>query len=87
MSRATIDGFVVPVHRSLIERILLAGVPRNVCFLLWTIVAAMGFGMHQAWVVIFGILIHYVLKLATEKDPYFFEVFIQDMKNPERLDP
>jgi type IV secretory pathway TrbD component len=81
------EGFVVPIHRSLIERILTAGIPRNVCMLLWTTIAAMGFGMRQIWIIPFGIVIHIVLKSAAAKDPYFFETFIQDMKNPKRLDP
>lgn len=80
------DGFMVPIHSSLTERILTAGIPRNVCMLLWTIIAAMAFGMRQIWIVPFGIVIHFVLKAAAAKDPYFFEVFIQAMKNPKKLD-
>ena len=30
-----IEGFEVPIHRSLTEPILLAGLPRNVALVLW----------------------------------------------------
>ncbi|MCB2181346.1 MAG: VirB3 family type IV secretion system protein [Desulfobulbaceae bacterium] len=80
------EGLSVTVHRSLVERILLAGIPRNVCFILWTTITSMAFGLRQLWVIPFGIGIHFVLRLATEKDPFFFEVFLQDMKNPDRFD-
>ena len=44
------DGFEVPLHRSLVEPMLLAGLPRTVALVLWTSVGACAFGLHQVWV-------------------------------------
>lgn len=84
---AMIPGYELPVHRSLTEPILLGGVPRTPAILLWTIAAALGFGMQQIWVVPIALFCHFILIALTRHDPYFFEVFIRALKAPKRLDP
>lgn len=82
-----IEGYEIPLHRSLTEVILLGGVPRTPAILLWTTAAALGFGMQQIWVLPFAMLMHVVLVALTRRDPFFFEVFIRALKSPKRLDP
>ena len=82
-----IEGYEVPVHRSLTEVMLLGGVPRTIAFLLWTTAAAIALGLHQLWVVPIAIVIHTVLAAVARKDPWFFEVFIQALKSPKQLCP
>jgi len=82
-----IDGYEVPVHRSLTEVMLLGGVPRTVAFLLWTAAVAIALGLHQLWVLPIAIVIHAALAAAARKDPYFFEVFIEALKSPKKLFP
>jgi len=41
-----IEGFEVPLHRSLTEPILLAGAPRTVAIANGTLAAALGLGLH-----------------------------------------
>lgn len=81
------EGYEVPVHRSLTEVILLGGVPRTPAILLWTIAAALGFGLQQLWVLPVAIALHFTLVAMTRRDPYFFEVFIRALKTPKRLYP
>ncbi|MEI7825457.1 MAG: VirB3 family type IV secretion system protein [Chlorobiaceae bacterium] len=81
------EGYEIPLHRSLTEVILLGGVPRTPAILLWTTSAAIGFGLQQIWVLPFAILMHVVLVALTRRDPFFFEVFIRALKSPKRLDP
>ena len=81
------EGYEIPLHRSLTEVILLGGVPRTPAILLWTTAAALGFGMQQIWVLPFAVLLHLVLVALTRRDPFFFEVFIRALKSPKRLDP
>ena len=38
------DGFEMPIHRSLTQQIMLAGVPREIAILNGTAVAAFGLG-------------------------------------------
>jgi len=82
-----IEGYEVPVHRSLTDVILLGGVPRTLAFLLWTTAAAFGFGLHQLWVVLVGIVFHLVFAAAARRDPFFFEVFVRALKAPKRMEP
>ena len=81
------EGYEIPLHRSLTEVIHLGGVPRTPAILLWTTSAAIGFGLQQIWVLPFAILMHVVLVALTRRDPFFFEVFIRALKSPKRLDP
>ena len=81
------EGYEIPLHRSLTVVILLGGVPRTPAILLWTTSAAIGFGLQQIWVLPFAILMHVVLVALTRRDPFFFEVFIRALKSPKRLDP
>ena len=81
------SGFTAPIHGSLVNPILLMGVPRDVCLILWTLGAAFAFGMQEIWVLPIVIALHIGLAILTKKDPFFFTVFRQALKTPRRLDP
>ena len=81
------EGFEVPLHRSLVEPMLLAGLPRTVALVLWTGVGAIAFGLHQLWVLPLGIVLHLAAAAVTKADPYFFDIVILAVKSRRRLDP
>ena len=81
------EGFEVPLHRSLTEPMLLAGLPRAVALVLWTTVGAFAFGLHQVWVLPIGIAVHLAAAAVTKSDPYFFDVLLLALKTQRRLDP
>jgi type IV secretory pathway TrbD component len=80
-------GFEVPLHRSLVEPMLLAGLPRTVALVLWTAVGAFVLGLHQVWVLPIGLVLHLAAAAVTKTDPYFFEVLLLAVKTQKRLDP
>jgi len=82
-----IEGFEIPLHRSLTEVILLGGLPRTVGLILWTISVALAFGMQQLWVLPVAIVLHLLLGVLTRRDPFFFDVFIRALKSPKILYP
>ncbi|ARM30493.1 VirB3 family type IV secretion system protein [Prosthecochloris sp. HL-130-GSB] len=82
-----IEGYEVPMHRSLTEVILLGGVPRTLAFLLWTTAAALGFGLHQIWFVPVAVVLHVIFAAMAKRDPQFFDVFVRAMKAPGRMVP
>lgn len=82
-----LDGLEVPVHRSLVEPMLMAGLPRTVGFVLWTTVAAFAMGLRQVWVLPIGIALHIVCAAVTRSDPHFFEIIVLAIKTQKRLDP
>jgi type IV secretion system protein VirB3 len=81
------EGFEVPLHRSLTEPMLLAGLPRTVALVLWTTAGAFAFGLHQVWVLPIGIAVHLAAAAVTKSDPYFFDVLLLALKTQRRLDP
>jgi len=82
-----IEGFEIPLHRSLTEVILLGGLPRNVALMLWTVSTALAFGMQQLWVVPIAIGLHMLLAVLTRRDPFFFDVFVRALHSPKILYP
>ena len=81
------QGFEVPLHRSIVEPMLLAGLPRTVALVLWTTIGAVAFGLHQVWVLPIGIALHAAAATATKADPYFFDIVLAAVKTQKRLDP
>lgn len=77
-----IDGYSIPIHRSLTEPIMMAGAPRGVAILNGTIAAAVGLGL-QMWVA--GIVLWMVGQgaavYAAKKDPKFLEVGVRHLKH------
>jgi type IV secretion system protein TrbD len=80
------DGLEVPLHRSLTQPILVAGLPRNLALLLWTATAAFALGLHQLWVLPIALLLHVVFAAMAKRDPFFFDVIVRAV-GQRRLDP
>ena len=76
----SVNGFEVPIHRSLTQRIMMAGVPREIAILNGTTVAAFGLGLHSYWSIPVGIVLHLLAVVAAKKDPQFFECFRRHIK-------
>ena len=81
------EGLEVPLHRSLVEPMLLAGLPRTVALVLWTSVGAFSFGLHQIWTLPVGIALHLAAAAATRADPHVLEIVGPALKAQKRLDP
>jgi type IV secretion system protein VirB3 len=81
------DGFEIPIHRSLTQPIMFAGLPRTFGLLLWTTVAALVLGLHQVWILPVGVGFHAVFAAVARHDPYFFDVFLRAIHAQRRLDP
>jgi type IV secretory pathway TrbD component len=80
------DGLEVPLHRSLTQPILVAGLPRNLGLLLWTATAAFALGLHQLWVLPIALLLHIAFAAMAKRDPFFFDVIVRAV-GQRRLDP
>jgi type IV secretion system protein TrbD len=81
-----IPGFMVPVHRSLTEPILLGGAPRAIAIANGTLAAAVGLGL-RLWLV--GIIIwaigHGLAVWAARRDPLFVDVVRRHLRIPAHL--
>ncbi len=80
------DGYEVPVHRSLVNPVLLVGLPRNAALFYWTIGIALIVGMRQLWVLPFVILGYIGGLRLTKWDNYFWDVIRSSIRhNKEKL--
>lgn len=77
-----IDGYSIPIHRSLTEPIMMAGAPRGVAILNGTIAAAVGLGL-QMWIagIVLWIIGQAAAVYAAKKDPKFLEVGVRHLKH------
>jgi type IV secretion system protein TrbD len=77
----TPSGFEVPLHRSLTEPILMAGVPRAVAIAIGTLAAAVALGL-RLWVpgIVLWLIGHALAVWATGMDVQFMPVFGRHLK-------
>ncbi len=89
MSEAPLlDGFEVPLHRSLTEPIFMGGAPRAVAIVNGTLAAAVGIGL-RLWLVgiALGLIGHVLAVWGAKADPQFMEVFARHVKHKAFLEP
>lgn len=81
-----IDGYEVPLYRSLTEPVLLAGAPRAVAIVNGTIAAALGLGL-RLWLagLILWIVGHSIAVFAAKRDPDFVEVLRRHLRQRTHL--
>ena len=81
-----IEGFEAPIHRALVEPILLGGAPRGVAILNGTLAAALGLGLQQ-WLA--GLALwavgHSLAVLAAKRDPDFAAVLVRHLRQRGHL--
>jgi len=75
-----VEGFEAPIHRALIEPILLGGAPRGVAILNGTLAAALGLGLQQ-WIAGLGLWLvgHSLAVFAARRDPDFAAVLARHL--------
>jgi type IV secretion system protein TrbD len=81
-----IEGFEAPIHRALVDPILLGGAPRAVAIVNGTLAAALGLGLQQ-WIA--GLLVwalgHTLAVFAARRDPDFPAVLVRHMRQKGHL--
>jgi type IV secretion system protein VirB3 len=81
------DGFQVPVHRSVTQPLLVAGLPRALAYGLWTLTFACVFGLRQYWVLAIAAGLHALFAAIAKREPHFVEIVRRALRNQRRLDP
>ena len=81
MSSRHPEGFEAPVHRALVEPILLGGAPRGIAILNGTLAAALGLGL-QEWLAGLAVwaLGHSLAVLAARRDPDIAPVLVRHLR-------
>ena len=81
-----IEGFEAPIHRALVEPILLGGAPRAVAIVNGTVAAALGLGLQQ-WIagLVVWALGHTLAVFAAKRDPDFAAVLARHLRQRGHL--
>ena len=81
-----IEGFEAPLHRALVEPILLGGAPRGLAIVNGTVAAALGLGLQQ-WIA--GLVVwafgHSIALIAAKRDPDFAPVLARHLRQRGHL--
>lgn len=81
-----IEGFEAPIHRALVEPILLGGAPRTIAIVNGTVAAALGLGLQQ-WIagLVVWALGHTLAVFAAKRDPDFASVLARHLRQRGQL--
>lgn len=83
---APIEGFEAPIHRALVEPILLGGAPRSLAIVNGTAAAALGLGL-QHWLagLVVWLVGHSLMVFAAKRDPDFGPVVARHLRQRGHL--
>ncbi len=81
-----LDGYEIPLHRSLAEPILMAGAPRSAAIAIGTLSAALALGL-RLWIpgLVVWVVGHSLAVLLARSDPDFLTVAIRSARHKEHL--
>ena len=81
-----LQGFEAPLHRALVEPILLGGAPRGIAILNGTLAAALGLGLEQ-WVAGLALWVvgHSLAVIAAKRDCHFAPVLLRHLRQRGQL--
>ena len=81
-----LDGYEIPLHRSLAEPILMAGAPRSAAIAIGTLSAALALGF-RLWIpgLVVWVAGHSLAVLMARSDPDFLPVAIRSARHKEHL--
>lgn len=80
------EGYYVPLHRSLTEPVLIAGVPRDFFFMNWSagIAITISFTIYPFLIITF--ILHALMIYVTKKDPQYFGALRRHINDKKYFD-
>jgi type IV secretion system protein VirB3 len=83
---AAIEGFEAPIHRALVEPVLLGGAPRGLAIVNGTVAAALGLGLQQ-WIagLVIWLVGHSLMVFAAKRDPDFAPILARHLRHQGHL--
>ena len=81
-----LQGFEAPIHRALVDPILLGGAPRGIAIVNGTLAAALGLGLQQ-WIagLVLWMVGHSLCVFAAKRDPEFAPVLVRHLRQKGHL--
>lgn len=80
------DGYYLPIHKSLVDPLLIGGIPRNLCLGLWSCGISIGVMLKMYWFFAIVITVHLLVLRMTKRDPDFFSTVISHIHDKHYFD-
>jgi type IV secretion system protein VirB3 len=75
-----------PLLQGGLKRIMIGGIPRNICILEGTLAACVILALNNLKAVPIMIIVHVILVYLYKKDEYFIEILVDHIKEDDYLD-
>ena len=72
-------SYTRPVHRSLLNRDLLGGVPQAGLFVIFLSAVIFVYGLEMPFMLVPVVLLYFIMRALTKKDPYFIDIVIDNI--------
>jgi len=76
-----------PVHRSLLQREMVGGVPQAGLFIIFMLGIVFVYGLQLYLAIVPIALIYFVMRHLTKKDPWLIDIVLENIMQKDRLVP
>jgi type IV secretory pathway TrbD component len=76
-----------PVHRSLLERTLMAGIPQAGVFILFLLAVVFVYGMRLYFMLAVIVILYFVMRALTKKDPWLIDIVLENISQKDVFIP
>jgi len=81
------NNFKQPVHRSLLQREMIGGVPQAGLFILFMLVLVFVYGLELYLALVPIVLLYFVMRHLTKHDQWFIDIVLDNIMQKDRLIP
>ncbi|MDR1211813.1 MAG: VirB3 family type IV secretion system protein [Spirochaetaceae bacterium] len=75
------------VHRSLLQRELMAGIPQAGLFILFMLAVVFIYGLELYFMLVPILILYLVMRHLTAKDPWFIDIVLENITQKDRFLP
>jgi len=77
----------LPVHRSLLQREMIAGVPQAGLFIIFMLVLVFVYGFKLYIFIVPVVLLYFVMRHLTKQDSFFIDMLLDNIMQKDKLIP
>lgn len=81
------SAFKKPVHRSLLQREMLGGIPQTGLLFLFILGVLFIYGLRFYFMIIPIILLYFIMRYLTSRDQWFIDIVLDNIMQKDRLIP
>ena len=81
------SDFKQPVHRSLLVREMLGGVPQAGLFLIFMLGLVFIYGLSMYWAIVPLVLLYFLMRYFTKKDQWYIDMLLDNIMQKDKLIP